>query len=173
MDEKLLDDPQVGAPLEQVGGEGVAKAMRVRQQPADGARVEAAAACREEERVLGASGKLLTGLAEVPRRPVGGLLPERDESLRKRQRERFQRGLNGESSDAVLRPAIGRRGARLVSSGDTEPADHGRAGACGARRAGRGNRAACGVIQSRTSAPAAAWCGRRDSNPHGLAAKGF
>lgn len=50
------------------------------------------------------------------------LLPERDESLRKRQRERFQRGLNGGGSDAVLRPAIGRRGSRHLSSSDKGPA---------------------------------------------------
>ena len=79
--EQLLDRAQVGAALEQVRREGVAEAVRVRQQAAQGARVEAAAACREEERVLGAADELRSRLAQVERDPVRRLFAERDDAL--------------------------------------------------------------------------------------------
>ena len=50
--EELLDHAQVGAALEQVRREGVAQAVRVAEEPAHGARVEPAAARRQEERVV-------------------------------------------------------------------------------------------------------------------------
>ena len=55
MAEQLLDRAEVGAALEQMRREGVAKAMRMRDEPAERRGVEAPAACREEERVLGAA----------------------------------------------------------------------------------------------------------------------
>ena len=53
--EQLLDRAQVGAALEQVRREGVPQAVRMRKQAAERARVETAAARREEERVLGSA----------------------------------------------------------------------------------------------------------------------
>ena len=67
--EQLLDRAQVGAALEQVRGEGVPQAVRVGKQAAQRARVEPAAARREEERVLGAARELRPRLAQVDARP--------------------------------------------------------------------------------------------------------
>src|SRR6185503_2225395 len=95
--EQLLDHPEVGTPLEQVGGEGMPEAVRVGRQAAEGAGVEAAAAGGEEDRVLRACGaaplwprsadfagaacslerELRASLAEVVREPVRRLLAER------------------------------------------------------------------------------------------------
>ena len=66
--EQLLDHAQVGAALEQVGGEGVAQAVRVRAHAAERAGVEPAAAGGEEERVLGAARELRAAFAEVAAR---------------------------------------------------------------------------------------------------------
>src|SRR4029450_3323252 len=51
--EQLLDHAEVGAALEQMGGERVAEPMRVRDQASERARVESAPPRREEKRVLG------------------------------------------------------------------------------------------------------------------------
>ena len=71
--EQLLDRPQVGPALEQVGREGVPQAMRVGDQPAEGARVEPAPARGEKDRVLGAAapaaGAHLGGRARAGTRP--------------------------------------------------------------------------------------------------------
>ena len=79
--EQLLDDAQVGAALEQVGGEGVAEAVRVTDEAAQCARVEAAAAGGEEESVLGAAGELRPGIVQVAAGPGGRLLAEWNDSL--------------------------------------------------------------------------------------------
>src|SRR5690349_22191811 len=79
--EELLDHAKVGAALEQVGGEGVSKAVWVGDEPAQGARVEPAPAGGDEERVLGSGCELRAAVAEVEREPVGGLLAQRHDSL--------------------------------------------------------------------------------------------
>src|ERR671930_1943492 len=79
--EQLLDRPQVGAALEEVGRERVPQAVRVREEPAQRARVEPASAGGEEERVLGAAGELRPCLAKVDGEPVRSLLAERDDPL--------------------------------------------------------------------------------------------
>ena len=79
--EQLLDHAQVCASLEQVRRERVAQPVRVGEEPPDRARVQAAAARREEERVLGAVGELRSRLVEVEPQPVRRLLAERDDSL--------------------------------------------------------------------------------------------
>ena len=56
--EQLLHDSEIGATFEQVRGEGVAQAVRVADETAQRARVEAASACREKESILGAAGEL-------------------------------------------------------------------------------------------------------------------
>ena len=81
MAEQLLDRPQIGSALEQVGREGVPEAVRVRHQAAKGRRVEAAAADGEEEGVDGTAGELRPRLADIPGDPVGGLLSERHHPL--------------------------------------------------------------------------------------------
>ena len=79
--EQLLDHAQVGAALEQVGGEGVTEPVGVGDEPAERARVETAAARGEEERVLRAAGELRARVAQVAREPERGLLAERDGAL--------------------------------------------------------------------------------------------
>ena len=79
--EQLLDRAQVGTALEQVRREGVAEAVRMRQDSADRARVEPAAARREEERVLRTACELRPGLAEIAPEHVRGLLAERHDAL--------------------------------------------------------------------------------------------
>ena len=81
MSEQLLDHPEVGAALEQVGGEGVAQAVRVTDEAAQGARVEAPATRREEEGVLGSAGQLGPGVVQVAPGPGGRLLTKRNEPL--------------------------------------------------------------------------------------------
>src|SRR5215211_6975540 len=75
--EQLLDHAQVGAALEQMGRECVPEAMRVGDEPPQRARVQAAAARREKERLLGAARELGARLVHVAGEPVGGLLAER------------------------------------------------------------------------------------------------
>lgn len=79
--EELLDRAQVGAALEEMRGEGVAKAVRVGREPPQRARVEAPSPCREEESVFRAAGQRRPGLAQIAREPVRGLLAERHGSL--------------------------------------------------------------------------------------------
>src|SRR6266542_1843587 len=79
--EQLLDHPQVGTTLQQMGGEGMAQPVGVRHDPAQRAGIEPAAADGDEERVLGADGELGPPLTQVVRQPVGGLLAERDDAL--------------------------------------------------------------------------------------------
>src|SRR5512132_4510118 len=64
-----------------MGGERVAHPVRVRQQPPEGARVQAPASRGQEECSLGASRQFGAGLVEVTRQPVRGLFPERDQPL--------------------------------------------------------------------------------------------
>ena len=127
--EQLLDHAQVGAALEQVRGEGVPEAVRVREQAAERARVEPPAARREEQRVLGAARELGPRVAEVPREPVappprraGRRAPCRPcrerapapaRSRRRRGRDRPPRGCAGRPSRRARRArGCGARGAR-------------------------------------------------------------
>jgi hypothetical protein len=79
--EELLDRPEVGAAPEEVRREGVAQPVRVRRDAAQRARVEATAARREEERVVGSLRQLGPRVAEVAREPVLRLLAERDDAV--------------------------------------------------------------------------------------------
>ena len=79
--EQLLDHAQVGAALEQVRGERMAEAVRMGHEPSERARVQAAAAGGDEERVLGACDEFRPAVTEVEPDPVGGLLAERDDPL--------------------------------------------------------------------------------------------
>src|SRR5207249_5137924 len=76
--EELLDRPEVGAALEQMGRERVAETVWVRAEPAERARVEPPSARGEEERVRGAGGELRSRVAEITREPGRRLLAERD-----------------------------------------------------------------------------------------------
>src|SRR6185437_14834594 len=66
---------------EQVGGEGMAQPVWVRGQAAEGAGVEPAAACGEEERVLRAPRELRPPLAKVAAEAECRLLAERHRPL--------------------------------------------------------------------------------------------
>src|SRR5438094_6872600 len=79
--EQLLDRAQVGAALEQVRGERVSEAMRMRYEPSQRRGVEAAAACREEEGGLGAPGELGARVADVAGERVRSFFAERDDAL--------------------------------------------------------------------------------------------
>ena len=59
--EQLLDHAQVGAALEQVRGESVPEPVRVRNEAAQHARVQAAAAGGHKQRVLGPGGAGFAG----------------------------------------------------------------------------------------------------------------
>ena len=69
--EELLDHAQVGAALEQVGGEGVPQAVRVGKHAPDHARVEPAASRGDEQRVLGASREFGAAFAEIQSKAAG------------------------------------------------------------------------------------------------------
>src|SRR4029453_2503703 len=75
------DRAKVGASLEQVRRECVAKAVRVAEQPPDGARVETASACRDEEGVVRPARELWSPVREVAGDVVGCFLAERDDTL--------------------------------------------------------------------------------------------
>src|SRR5438874_11628126 len=79
--EQLLDGAQVGAALEQVGGEGVAKTVGVGYEAAERRCVEAPPARREEERVLRAACERGTGRVEVARDQRRRLLAERNDPI--------------------------------------------------------------------------------------------
>jgi hypothetical protein len=64
--EQFLDRAQVGATLKQVGRERVTQAVRMRRDAAQRRRVEALAARREEQRVLGAVRELRARERAVP-----------------------------------------------------------------------------------------------------------
>src|SRR5690348_13002879 len=79
--EQLLDRPEVGAAVEQVGGEGMPEAMGVGNDATERARVEAATARREEQGVVGSRREGGARLAEVAAEPDRRLLAERDDAL--------------------------------------------------------------------------------------------
>ena len=81
MAQELLDDAEVGAAFEEMGRERVPEAMRVPQEPANRARVEAAAAHGEEDRVVRAGRELGSPELEVTRDVECGLLAERHDTL--------------------------------------------------------------------------------------------
>ena len=79
--EQLLDRAQVGAALEQVGRVRVTQPVRVAHQPAEGRRVERAAADREKQRVVCASREGRARVAEVGRDRMRRPLAERHDAL--------------------------------------------------------------------------------------------
>jgi len=79
--EELLDHAQVGAALEQMRREGVAEPVRVRDEPAQRARVESLPSHREEDGVVGTPRELGTTFKEIERKTVGSLLAERHRAL--------------------------------------------------------------------------------------------
>src|SRR5262245_66305816 len=74
--QKLLDHAQVGSALEQVRSERVAEPGRMRDETPEGARVEAAAARREEDGVCGHPRETGARLTQVACQPVRRLLSE-------------------------------------------------------------------------------------------------
>src|SRR5215218_6401654 len=79
--EQFLDDAEIGPALDEVSGERVAEAVRVGEEPPQGARVEPAAPHREKQRYLGSTNEAGPPLAEIERKPVRCLLSERDDAL--------------------------------------------------------------------------------------------
>jgi integrase len=79
--EELLDRAQVGAAVEEMGGEGVPEAVRMGDDAPQGARVEPASARREEERVIRAFRELRSGVAQVAAEPERRFLAQRDDAL--------------------------------------------------------------------------------------------
>src|SRR5665213_91801 len=79
--EQLLDRAEIGAALEQVGGEGVAETMGMRRDATQRARVEPVAAHGEEQGVVGARGEGGACFVQVARHPVRRLLAEWDDAL--------------------------------------------------------------------------------------------
>ena len=79
--EQLLDRPQIGSALEQMGRERVPQPVRVGEKAAERARVEPPAARGEKECVVRPAGELRSRIAQVPRDDVGCLLAERDDPL--------------------------------------------------------------------------------------------
>ena len=120
--EQLLDRAEVGAALEQVRGEGVSEAVRVRRDSAKRARVEAPARDREEERVVRAGGELRAGRRAGSATP-SGLPPRRaarrapcrlfrDGRARAPARSRRRRGRGRRPRRFVARPSRRARRAR-------------------------------------------------------------
>ena len=166
--EQLLDRPQVGAALEQVRRECVAQPVRMRRDPPQRARVEPAAAHREEERVLGAAARARAararGSARATTRPprrAGRRAPCRPCRARGRApaRSRRRRGRARPPRRCAARPSrrarrargcaarAGRR-PRAPSSSRSTSAER---GGSGSRRARRGASGASG------RAPGRAW----------------
>ena len=81
MAEQLLNRAQVGAALEEVRRERVAKAMRMADEPPHSAGVEPPAPCGKKQRVDCAAHELGPTAAQVAGEVMGGLLPERDDPL--------------------------------------------------------------------------------------------
>src|SRR5437588_13028033 len=79
--EELLDRAEIGAALEQMGGERMPQAMRVGNDPTQRAHVEPAPACGEEEGFFRAGGQRRPRLAQVACEPECCLLAERDDPL--------------------------------------------------------------------------------------------
>jgi aminopeptidase len=79
--EELLDRAEVGAALEQVRRERMPQAVWVGEYAAQRRRVQATAAHREEQGVLGAASQRRARVAEVAREPQRSLLPERHDTL--------------------------------------------------------------------------------------------
>ena len=67
MPEELLDDTEVGAPLEEMGRKRVPEPVRVAEEAANGARVEAASPDRKEDGVVRSDREGRSAGPEVPR----------------------------------------------------------------------------------------------------------
>jgi hypothetical protein len=81
MPEQLLDRAEVGTALQQVGGEGVAQAMRIREQATERGGVERTSPGGEEEGVLCTPSKLWPSPLEIEPEPVSRFLTERHGAL--------------------------------------------------------------------------------------------
>jgi len=79
--EQVLDRSQVGAAFEKMCGEGMTQAVWVREDAAEGRRVETAPPGGEEDRVLGTLGELWTRFVEIARQQLRRLFTERDDPL--------------------------------------------------------------------------------------------
>jgi hypothetical protein len=79
--EELLDGAEIGTALEQVGGEGVAQPMWVRQKPTKRRGVERAAADGEEECVSGAARQARPAGLQIYPQPMRRFLAQGDGSL--------------------------------------------------------------------------------------------
>jgi hypothetical protein len=79
--EKFLDDAEVGAAFEKMRCEGMPQAVRMSEESADGARVEATSAHRQEHRVVRSRRERRSAELEVPRDVERRLLPEWDDAL--------------------------------------------------------------------------------------------
>ena len=78
MAEELLDRAEVGAALEEIGRERVAKPVRVRKQPTESRGLERAAARGEKQPIFGTASKMRAPILEVAPQAVCSLLAERD-----------------------------------------------------------------------------------------------
>ena len=76
MSEELLDRPEVGAALEEVRGEGVAEAVGVGQQLAEGRGLERLPARGEEERVERAPRQVRAPIFQIAPQVVGRLFSQ-------------------------------------------------------------------------------------------------
>ena len=79
--EELLDHAQVGAALEEMGRERMPESVRVGEEAPNRARVQASAARRKEESVLGAACELGSRLLQVAAKPVSSFFPEWHDAL--------------------------------------------------------------------------------------------
>jgi len=79
--EQLLNGAQVCSAVEEMRGERVPQTVRVRNDPAERAGVEPAAACREEDGVVRAFRQLGPSVAQVPAEPQRSLLAERHDAI--------------------------------------------------------------------------------------------
>ena len=79
--QQLLDSAQVGAALQQVRGEGVPQAMRMREHAANRGGVEPPPARGQEQRILRPAHELGPCLVEVAGQRVRGLFSERNDPL--------------------------------------------------------------------------------------------
>src|SRR6185295_8149704 len=79
--EQLLDGAEVGAAFEQMCGEGVAKPVRVRDEPAQCGGVERTTVGREKDVGIRALRELWSPILQVDAQAVGGLFAELDGAL--------------------------------------------------------------------------------------------
>ena len=81
MAEELLDRPQVGASLQEVGRKGVPQPVRVGKEPPQRGGVERPSACGQKESVRGAASERRPSELQVAAQVEGGLLAQGDDPL--------------------------------------------------------------------------------------------